>query len=324
MLILTEAGKNIGLGHFIRCSAIADRLHHIGLDVELAVDWRGESDINSSFQPFSWDELNEVLNSAGKYKCCLVDSYLAGDNHFKQIANHFDSVVVIDDYHRRHSFNANMVINPNIYGDKIEYGHKSIGGPDYIILRKKFKSHIKQREVEPNISNIGISVGGNDYRKILPKLIASLSSTHTLLHVFCGDKAYKEEIETKFQGYEKISCYGFLEAAEVAGVLNKVDVMVSGGGQSLHELAYAGIPTIVICIDKDQDLNINAYLETGFLTEKNNWDDSNLTKNVLRQIDDLKPMYARKELSNIGKQLVDGKGVDRIVNIIKKFEQSSI
>jgi len=253
-----------------------------------------------------------------------VDSYLAGGNHFEQIADHFDSVVVIDDYYRMHSFNANMVINPNIYGDKIEYGHKSIGGPDYIILRKKFKSHIKQRDVEPNISNIGISVGGNDYRKILPKLIASLSSTHSQLHVFCGDKAYKEKIETKFQGYKKISCYGFLEAAEVAGVLNKVDVMVSGGGQSLHELAYAGIPTIVICIDKDQDLNINAYLETGFLKEENNWDDSNLTENVLRQIDGLKPINKRKELSNIGKKLVDGKGVDRIVNIIKKFEQSSM
>jgi len=287
------------------------------MDVTIAIDWKGFQYHDYEFDSFTWDFLDEYLNKVVDFRCCLIDSYLAQNHHFKKINELFQSVFVIDDYNRLASYHSNLIINPNIYGNEINYMDEMIGGPDYIILREGLKQHVKKKELSPNLSSLGISVGGNDYRNLLPCLATCLQKTDLTLHIFCGSDKYKSQLDSDFDNMNNVVTYGYLKAEKLAVVLNKIDLMISGGGQSLHELAYAGIPTVVICIDDDQELNIHSYLQAGFLPEKNNWNDEYLCKNILDQIKELQSVSKRKEVSEIGKKIVDGKGVERIIERIK-------
>jgi spore coat polysaccharide biosynthesis predicted glycosyltransferase SpsG len=94
-------------------------------------------------------------------------------------------------------------------------------------------------------------------------------------------------------------------------VFNETDVAISGAGQSFHELAYAGIPTLAIGIDTDQTPNLNYYFKQDFLKERFYWDQPNLIPNLCEAFNAL-DYEDRTKRSQNGKALVQGEGAKNI------------
>jgi spore coat polysaccharide biosynthesis predicted glycosyltransferase SpsG len=106
------------------------------------------------------------------------------------------------------------------------------------------------------------------------------------------------------------------------------DFAVSGGGQTMYELAACGTPPVSMCLGVDQVRNIEALSDRGFCTPVGTPTDSEFEENLAEHVeqlatdDDLRIQKAR-----IGQRLVDGRGAERVASklaTVSMLENSGI
>jgi UDP-2,4-diacetamido-2,4,6-trideoxy-beta-L-altropyranose hydrolase len=144
VVFLTEYGEGIGLGHIIRCQALADEIKDAKILAYPDIDWIRNPPV---FEP-------DII--------IIIDSYLAKPSHYRYFSNLYSKVIAIDDYNRI-DYGKCKVIQPDVFS-----------GEDLFILRETFKNvHFKLR---PQVEKIIVSLGGSDYRNILKEIIQMLKS----------------------------------------------------------------------------------------------------------------------------------------------------
>jgi spore coat polysaccharide biosynthesis predicted glycosyltransferase SpsG len=316
-LILTEAGKNIGLGHYTRCSAICDAFETNGDEVFLMVFLNDFSIANNKIIKANWlQNLQHTL----AYKECdtvVVDSYLAQEDVYKKLHKIFKKLIVIDDYNRL-QYPATALINPNVFFNDIEYTNqkiKCIGGKDYVILRKEFRQLPKEAFIKKEIEEILITVGGTDFRNILPSVTkACLEAQIHRIAVITS------EIHDLNEEDERVSVLPLQDASGMYQLMQKADLVISACGQTLHELASLGKPTIGICLDVDQQPNQKFYLEKEFLPMRIDWGDDDIINKIQTAITLYQPGEKRKFIASNAPSLINKSGVDNIISAIKNFD----
>ena len=98
-VILTEAGKNFGYGHLMRCLAIAQGLKAAGIDSVFYI--RGDAEPEKMLNEFEWLCIEWLENTPDvKGRIVIVDSYYADEAFCKNIYDRAGRVLFIDDYTR--------------------------------------------------------------------------------------------------------------------------------------------------------------------------------------------------------------------------------
>lgn len=316
ILILTEAGDKIGFGHYTRCSAIQNSLKLRGLDCKMILNLVGTHSLPIDGFFFDW------LNSRSKlkffldqgYTKVLIDSYLANSDDYRWLRNTFQKSFSIDDYNRI-TYATDLVINPNVFGLNLDYLNQNMatiyGGKDYVILREVFRNGSFPK-LKEKIRKVVITVGGSDYRNLIPRLVPIVQSSlpTVKVSVVAGNPTLQGRLQMLFK---KVDILGLLTAQEMYDVFYDADIVISGCGQTLHELASMGKPTIGICLDIDQEPNQEFYYQVGFLKEKIQFDDLNPINELLTQ---LTLIEERKKLQEIGLKAINKNGVEKISKLL--------
>lgn len=287
LVVLTEGGGDLGYGHVSRCSEILRYFEKQHWQTEGFVDWQGTTSQFHHFGSFSWNALDALLNHVQGSATCLVDSYQADKEKFDRLKKHFSKVVVLDDYKRLDPYGVDLVINPNPAGEGMNYQESYVGGIPYVILREDLVDHLIDGDTKRNVKRVLISLGGRDYRDLLPELIKAFQVKPYTFNVICGNEALAQDMKQRFAHLSHFNFHAWLSPECLAYILNKSDVAISGAGQSIHELAFAGVPTFAIGIDTDQVPNLNYYFNHGFLKEWFYWDQWHLIPNIVEAFDAL-------------------------------------
>jgi UDP-2,4-diacetamido-2,4,6-trideoxy-beta-L-altropyranose hydrolase len=307
LIILTEAGDNIGFGHYTRCYSILEYFQQKDLDVEMYINLQGE------YPGIKGTKLNwlEEDISVGKQDSIIIDSYIAPEDFYRKLKGISKSVIVIDDY-KRLSFTADLIINPNIFGSRFDYGQtKMASGKDYIILRKAFREYEEKKKISSNIEKVLITLGGSDFRNLLPSIMNEMLRHSFHVSVIAGNEKTKNQLKSAFSGNNMDIC-GFADEAAMLVKMTESDLVISGCGQTLHELAYLGVPVVGIALDLDQFPNQDCYSELGFLRKKFYWHQKELLSELNIEINELKSYEIRRGLSELGPKLINGNGIDKI------------
>lgn len=314
VLILTEAGGDIGLGHLSRCSAIKGEIERRGNRVHGQLLNQGLL-IAEGWEQVDW--INEGnLPDLSAFDAVLIDSYLAPINLYEIIAEKHSNVWVIDDYQRVSYPERIGVVNPNLYGDELDYGaNEAVGGKDYVILRDSFRFSDDKAVIDHNINEVTITVGGTDLRQLIPRLMHVTHGYFSKVNVLCGSEDKRDKIG-QLTIASDFELHAGLSEAEMKKLMLRTDLCITACGQTLHELSYLGVPSIGIVIDTDQEQNAKKYNELGILTDYNRWDDPNLEGNLRDQLGQWADVALRMEVSHIGRTLIDGQGVNRIVDFL--------
>jgi spore coat polysaccharide biosynthesis predicted glycosyltransferase SpsG len=314
---LTEGGENIGYGHISRCSAIHKCLLDRGLNAELLVDWHGGVSNLTDWATSSWVATPQlILDQKEKYSSVLVDSYKAPPGIYQQIKNEFAKLIVIDDYKRIDNFRADLIINPNVYGDSIDYQATAVGGNNYVILREAFRVCKEKHSVRDNVKRIMVTLGGRDVKSLLPVLGEMLAKVLYKVVFVCGNNGSVGSMKEQFAANNNFEFYGFVETQQMLELMMSADIAISACGQTLHELAYLGVPTIGICVGDDQLMNMEAYFRLGLISKQINWDSPELKSMVMSSLEELTSVKSRSEKGEIGPAMIDGEGVNRISTCI--------
>lgn len=313
LLILTEGGEGIGLGHITRCSAIAGWVNKQGRKCRMVINWHGSGHNPGNFEEACWMDWEAAEAS---FRAVLVDSYKAPAAVYGKIKSLAGRLVVIDDYQRLPEYGADLVINPNTYSDKIPYAEKAAGGNQYVILREAFRECTEKYRLRDEVKNILVTVGGTDTRSMLPVLADILKKEDFKVVFICGNETAEQAMKDRFGGNPLFRFYGFAGPDLMCRLMLDCDMAISACGQTLHELAYLGVPTIGVCIGDDQLLNQQAYIDAGFLSTAIGWDSEGLESLLLSELSELDKKEIRAAKNKTGLSIVDGKGVERIAKLI--------
>ncbi|MDL5246455.1 glycosyl transferase family 1 [Leptospira weilii] len=283
VLILTEAGNKIGFGHFSRMSALAYFLHSSGIEVKIVLYISGNIQFGETFvEKCNWLRDKNVYKLCSDFDIIIIDSYLAEFQIYRSIRSYCKKIIAIDDYNRI-VYPVDAVINPNVFFDQIDYSNQSskcFGGLDFVILRESFR---KSFELNSNDEKgILITLGGSDYRNLLSKLCELLNSNYEQITVICPEEKKAKELKGK---YREIRVLGRLNESDMLHEFLKAKVVISGCGQTLHELYYLGKKTVGVCIDHDQIMNQQYYLNINFLKTKIHWNSPFLLAEIRFAID---------------------------------------
>tara|TARA_R110002073_G_scaffold80550_7_gene194051 strand:+ start:2315 stop:3310 length:996 start_codon:yes stop_codon:yes gene_type:complete len=325
--ILTESGDGIGYGHLTRMTALASQLSQSGAEVVLRVDHHGSGKLPQSqtWQIHDWRRHPDVADGMD---VVVVDSYLASAADYLTLQQRGAKVVAIDDYNRL-DYPVQAIVNPNPAFDACNASpphasaspqttSQTIGGSQWVLLRSEITNTPQKLTHSPQVQRVVVTLGGSDVHGVLPSLLDCLSDRAPSMTVIAGNDEYAGEIRASHGG-GNIQVHGVLNAAEMAAALADCDVAVSACGQTLHELAFLGVPFVGIRVGDDQIPNQNHYLQCGLLGSKIDCQQNDWREHVVQELEALSSQSLRHSRSELGRSIIDGRGPERLSQLIRSL-----
>ena len=107
-----------------------------------------------------------------------------------------------------------------------------------------------------------------------------------------------------------------LTSEEIFSIMSRSDIAVTSAGQTLYELACMGVPAVAISVVENQELALRAFCRAGYLLDVPSWESADATRFLGQRLRLLKDSKMRERLSKAGQTQIDGKGAQRLVQIL--------
>lgn len=319
ILIITEGGKKIGLGHIARCLSLYQAFKKEGVRPVFIVN--GDKTAEKILKGcrhiiFNWlDNKKRLFKMVNGSNIVVIDSYLADISIYKEASRLARTAVYMDD-NMRIDYPAGIVVNGSVSAKLMNYPHKAgvkyLLGSRYIPLRKEFWTAPAKR-INGKIKSIMVTFGGTDGKGMTPKIMDFLNTRYpgTVKNVIVG-AGFKNTREIKRLKDRKANLIYEPDAGEMRRVMLKSDIVISAAGQTLYELARIGVPTIAICVADNQLRSVKNWQKCGFVKYIGKYNNKGFFKKLSAAITELTSSQERCRVSAIGRNLVDGKGAEKI------------
>jgi UDP-2,4-diacetamido-2,4,6-trideoxy-beta-L-altropyranose hydrolase len=324
--ILTEGGRDIGLGHVTRCLSIAQAFSQKGVTPEFIVNLDGigatEELANATrVRPVNWlrdqDHLRGIL---GETDVLIVDSYLAGASLYNRMADMVGLCVYLDDTNRL-DYPPGVIINGAVDTEDVGYNLNKeattyLLGPRYTPLRAAFWD-VRVKEAREEIDTIMVLLGGTDMTGTMPTILNALFEGFPRCRKrFLVGEGSSGHVMIGSARDGNAEFLPHLSAEELKRTMLWADVAVSAGGQTLYELARVGVPTVAVSVADNQSNNIKGWERRGFIENAGWWQDKDLPARIVTSLLSLAGKDRRARMSSAGKAVMDGHGSMRIAEYL--------
>lgn len=341
--ILRADGSSIlGMGHIMRGVALAAGLKGSGVDcifvtraldspvAELVGDKGFEvKEIPPDVTDEQDAELTKEIAAHARARLIVTDICHretqarpeALKTYHRSLAQDFFTVVLTGD--KQIDLAANIVITPyaGVTGpDSLTPGKPVyLIGPSYFIFRSEFIAVAQSaRSIGKVAKRVLITVGGSDELRFSTKIVQALCSLtefdlNIRMVVGAGyTQALRRELTELLSGYH--GDHEILDqTTKMAEAMEWADLAITGDGLTKYEAAVTGTPCIVLSRG-DSEMSLTRAFEK-LETSLHVGDGSLVTPIELAEAIEqvLKDPALRNSMSQRGKALVDGKGIDRII-----------
>ncbi len=331
-LILTEGGRSIGYGHITRSLSLYQAFEEAGVEVKLVVN--GDPSVENlldgvSYEPLdwlrAWDSLERFCRNYPSF--VVVDSYLAPYEFYERVSRHFQLRIFVDDYHRL-NYPDGIILNSSIYANTIGYGSRErlLLGPRYMPLRRPFW-RIGEKPIRERVKRILVTFGGTDTARVLTEMVVEfLAREYPEVEkvIIIGGGSEKKGGNLKQLSDPHTEIFINPDGERIKELMYDSDMAISGGGQTLYELARVGVPTIGVCLSDNQKMNLTHWERIGFVRYVGWCHDEKLIPRIAKSIQDLDDRKRRLESSLAGRRFVDGMGGKRVVNALMEMLEDGV
>lgn len=348
-LFRADASPRVGIGHVMRCLALArawqagggrsvflsycqgktlcQRLAAEGIEqIGLTEVHPDPEDLKSALQALraisrtssgSQGTAPDALASGW----CVLDGYHFDPAYQRALRVAGCRLLVIDDTAHWPEYHADIVLNQNITANQLTYTCNSdatvLLGTRYVLLRPEFLAWRGWERKTPEVARrVLVTMGGADEGNV------SLQVIQMLQHVGIRDLEVKVLIGPANTHLpvlrESVASLGFTtelltEVTDMPGTMAWADVAISGAGSTCWELAFMGVPSIVLTLAENQAA-IAAELQAGGVAvhfgRPSRLNGPDLSEALLQLA---ATRNTRALMSERGRSLVDGWGADRVV-----------
>ncbi|UOD35081.1 UDP-2,4-diacetamido-2,4,6-trideoxy-beta-L-altropyranose hydrolase [Deferribacteraceae bacterium V6Fe1] len=322
--IITEAGKNIGFGHFMRMIAIYQAFETKNIKPKFIIN--GDESVEeyvkeTEYEIFNWiDNQEKLFDMIKDADIAIIDSYLADVTLYEKISKLVKLPVYYDD-NNRIEYPSGVVVNGNIHAKDLDYPKRDdityLLGLEYLPLRKEFWE-VPEKKIKDNVESIMITFGGDDFRNMTPKVLKLLAENYPNIkkNVIIG-KGFKNIKDIEKASDENTVLIYFPDAQKMKVVMLGSDIAISAGGQTLYELARVGVPTIAVIVADNQIGNVTKWQELGFLENAGWWGESIIETNLINLLRNFHSYTLRYNASECAKRFIYGNGALKIINQLK-------
>jgi spore coat polysaccharide biosynthesis predicted glycosyltransferase SpsG len=324
--IRCDAGARTGVGHLVRCVALAEELVARGAGVRFLSDLGGvawaEAQLSRRGLPWHPPPFDPVALVAAverlEMDALVIDSYTLPPPHSAAVrkAGHRVLAIVDGDFRGQ---SADIYVDQNLDAHIDVEGAIGLAGLDYALLRSSVRS---LRPEAPPVHRSGRTpkvvafFGGTDAYRAAPRVAALLSRTGVAFDATII--AANEELHAELsaipagpgQHFEIIP-----PTDDLPKLLAGADLVVSASGTSTWELLCLGLPAALVWVVDNQILGYDRTIARGYaagLGQLGHLGDDAVA--VLRRL--LTDASLRTELAARAWAAVDGRGVQRVADAL--------
>jgi UDP-2,4-diacetamido-2,4,6-trideoxy-beta-L-altropyranose hydrolase len=343
LLIRADASTAIGTGHAMRCLALAKTWQGTGGQVNYlmaesipALEDRfareGVTVTRIAAAPGMVSDAEQTVAEARRLgaRWVVADGYRFEPDYIRKLKAAGLRVLSLDDDGRFDFYSADIVLNQNISANSAMYAKREpftrlLLGSEYVLLRPEFLAESRTREFPAAAWKVLVTMGGSDPENVTKKVLLAVLKIEANIEVNIearivvgSGNPWQDEVQVL--AAQRAGLQLERSPENMAPLMRWADIVISGAGSTCWELAYLGLPAIVIALSRDQ-LEIARGLAENEVAVSLGWH-ANLSEerisDALNRL--LSDQERRRAMSERGQKLVDGRGAERVV----AFLQSSL
>lgn len=338
LIFRVDAFFEIGIGHLMRCIALGQAWKDRGGKVFFITYCECASLIKRLYRegfkvhPLTRAYHNAVCDEDRHY----VKNILSGHKNAWVVLDgcHFDSnyqlliketgnkLLVVDDMANLSGYCADIILNQNILAEDLNYNcppaTKLLLGVKYVLLRREFLLWKKWNKRIPVIGrNMLITFGGSDLDNLTFKVIEALRQSElsrlkiTAILGATNPRNNSLRLSTK----QNNVCLK-INTNDIPRLMAEADIAIIAAGVTLWELLYMRCPIITFSRNLAQRIIAQKLSELDVVNYQgrvNNMNSDRLFSDVQSII---LSKQRREHLSQSAGNLIDGKGVDRVMSAL--------
>ena len=259
---LVDTGPEAGLGHLRRSCVLLDAMAAAGYECRLlCADTAAAAQVGRAAR--------EIPASPAKLSpadVIVCDSYRLPSTFIASLRARSRVLVAFDDTAER-DLDVDIVLNHNIYGDRLDYSRRTRGqvlaGSDYTLVDPRILAAAQAYRQRPAGTDVVISFGGTDDgargAKIAEALLRRCGS-HIHIVVAPGKEPAAAALELAEAERRHVSVH---PAPDMAALLSGARVYVGGAGVTALEALVVGLDLVLVVLAPNQQLNAEAMAESG-------------------------------------------------------------
>ncbi len=311
-----DGGVKSGLGHLVRCLALAQIIEESFSIVFLCkeIPQNVKEEIAAKGYSLILLENDEQLCDLLDPKSLIVlDGYHFDSAYQKSIKNHGHKLICIDDLYNQ-KFYADLIIN-HVPGVKKEdydsepYTKFALGLP-YALLRKPFFQYTKDVAVATPIKSVFICFGGSDEHNLTLQILKDTldyADFEKINIVTGGAYLNKIALEAYCQNFANVSYHHAIDENQMAKLMYQSDLIIVPASGLLYEAVAIGCKIISGIIVENQKIFYERFLKLGSFVTAEDFN-SNSFKAALATV---------SETDFIPAKLVDSLSPQRYLTMIK-------
>lgn len=345
LLFRCEADNKTGIGHAMRCLALAQgwleaggkavflmkesataftqRLNSEGIKVSFL-----RTGCGSHEDALATIELANQIDASW----AIVDGYEFKDVYQEIVKDSGQSMMVIDDFGHADHYYADIILNQNIYAREemykpvIEPPAKLLLGTKYALLRREFRKRPRlARDIPFVATKVLVTLGGGDPDNVTKKVLEALTiSERKDLEVVAVVGPTNRRFPELQAIIERTGC-SFIKliqnAINMPDLMAWADIGITAGGSTSWELAFMGLPCINIILADNQKL-IAEGLDSANISINLGRHENVTALDILSAFTDLsEAAEERARMAKAGQALVDGAGPVRVIEVLGSLQK---
>ncbi len=340
MIVRADATESMGIGHIMRCLSLAriwqNRIgpvvfisHCSSTSMEKKIKSLGIQYVEVASGISASEDQKIIASVVSRIHAgwLILDGYHFIPEYHACIETIGCRLLVIDDYHHLPFYQADILVNPNINAADIDYKctqkTKLLLGRQYAILSKEFSDSPRKKHCSGRVKNILITMGGADPENISGFVLNAFNHIEMFglnIRVIIGPGFDSLEALRQLSGCIKFETELIENPEKMSKQMLWADIAISAAGSTCWELAYIGLPSLLIVAADNQQLNADAFSKKKVFYNLGSY--HGLTKKMLK--DHIEKLLLdkglRERMFRIQQKFVDGKGADRLIEEMIRFE----
>ncbi len=334
LFIRVDVSTQIGTGHVMRCLALAQAWQDAGGQVifamateapDLITRLKAEKMevIHLPIEIGSAEDAEKTAKLARQFDSnwVVIDGYHFGAKYQEIIKESELKLLFIDDYGHAKQYHADIVLNQNIHAYEGLYTNRQpytqlLLGSSYSLLRREFWHWWGwQRSLPLIATKLLVTLGGADPDNVTLKVIEGLQQIEVegleAVVVVGGSNPHYEQLRSASQK-SRFPIYLKRNVTNMPDLMAWADVAVTAGGSTCWELAFMGLPSLIVILADNQWSSAKKL--SGVSGRNLGWHKDISTTEIAAAVSELiTSTQTRSEMVKRGQELVDGKGIARVL-----------
>lgn len=330
LAVRVDGGADIGLGHLIRASALADIVLDRGSDVTVFTTTpKSARDVfptSINVVPLSErgsaDEFVEKMHDSS-YDAVFTDAYPVDTTYQRAVRRRYPLIVHQDD--ARHAVDADALVNGNLYAQDLTYefvgrGPRRCLGTDYTLLRRNIAAFAAREppwRQEPERAIV--VMGGSDVAGETPAVVRAFDGPQIEVDAIVGPGVSEAaEQRVRRAGSEvSVDVRVLRDPPDLPERIFRADLGVCTASSTVYEFLALGTPIVCKAVVENQMRLAQTIRERDVGTAlESDAGEPEYSKAVREYV--ASPSF-RKRRRDLGRELVDYRGSERTADVVRQI-----